>query len=69
MEKVNIGYLADVAWSHEAFKLLILDPKIDNQYIVPRKDTTDQTLYNFCKSGCYNKYLLKKINFRHKIFI
>ncbi|OYU81530.1 MAG: formyl transferase [Flavobacterium sp. BFFFF1] len=47
MEKIKIGYFADGPWSHLAFEKLIKDDSIDIRFIVPRSDTTDQTLKNF----------------------
>ena len=47
MEKIKIGYFADGPWSHLAFEKLIQDETISIEFIVPRNDTTDQTLKNF----------------------
>ncbi len=45
--KFKIGYFADGPWSHNAFELLIKDPRIEISFIVPRKDTNDNTLKKF----------------------
>lgn len=47
MNKLKVGYFADGPWSHNAFQLLIEDPTIDIQFIVPRTDTKDETLKNY----------------------
>ncbi len=44
---LSIGYFADGPWSHRAFEKLITDKSISIKFIVPRSDTTDQTLKNF----------------------
>ena len=45
--KFKIGYFADGPWSHNAFKILVKDSRIKISFIVPRKDTSDQTLKKF----------------------
>lgn len=47
MMKLKIGYFADGPWSHLAFEKLIQDETISIQFIVPRSDTTDETLKGF----------------------
>jgi methionyl-tRNA formyltransferase len=47
MKKLKIGYFADGAWSHRAFEILINDQTIDVAFIVPRTDSTDNTLLGF----------------------
>ncbi len=49
MSKFKIGYFADGPWSHKAFELLIQDEEIEIGFIVPRTDTTDDTLKNFAE--------------------
>jgi methionyl-tRNA formyltransferase len=49
MEKLKIGYFADGPWSHQAFEKMINDKEIDIMFIVPRSDTTDNTLKNYAK--------------------
>lgn len=41
---LRIGYFADGPWSHAAFDFLIRDSSFNIQFIVPRADTTDDTL-------------------------
>jgi len=62
MTKIKIGYFADGPWSHTAFNMLIADKDITIAFIVPRLDSTDNTLFEYCKS--YNIPYLKgvKIN-------
>ena len=45
--KFKIGYFADGPWSHLAFDLLINDPQISIEFIVPRSDTKDDTLKTY----------------------
>ena len=47
MNKFKIGYFADGPWSHLAFEMLIIDESIEICFIVPRSDTTDETLLNY----------------------
>lgn len=47
MKKIKIGYFADGPWSHKAFKKIIEDNTIEIAFIVPRTDSTDDTLRNF----------------------
>jgi methionyl-tRNA formyltransferase len=47
--KLKIGYFADGPWSHLAFEKLIQDDTISIQFIVPRSDTSDDTLKGFSK--------------------
>lgn len=51
MKKISIGYFADGPWSHEAFERIIADKTIEVKFIVPRTDSTDETLLNYA-----NKY-------------
>lgn len=66
-EILKIGYFADGPWSHEAFRLLILDPTIKIQFIVPRSDTTDNTLKDFSEK--YNIELFSTPNINSKDFL
>jgi len=52
MKKLRIGYFADGPWSHKAFKRIIVDDTIEISFIVPRTDSTDDTLKNY--SSEYN---------------
>lgn len=47
MKKLKIGYFADGPWSHQAFERIIEDDSIEVAFIVPRSDTTDETLKNY----------------------
>jgi methionyl-tRNA formyltransferase len=47
MKKLKIGYFADGPWSHQAFERIIQDSSIEVCFIVPRTDTTDDTLKNY----------------------
>ena len=47
MKKIKIGYFADGPWSHNAFTKIIGDDSIEIAFIVPRKDTSDNTLKQF----------------------
>ena len=49
MKKLKIGYFADGPWSHLAFKKLISDNDIEIAFIVPRNDTTDNTLLGLAR--------------------
>ncbi len=57
MNKIKIGYFADGPWSHRAFEKLIENEYIDIAFIVPRTDTKDDTLENYCST--YNIDYLK----------
>lgn len=46
---LKIGYFADGPWSHEAFKMLIVDKDISIQFVCVRYDTQDDTLKNYCR--------------------
>jgi len=62
IEKIKIGYLADGPWSHLAFEKLVNDDTIDIQFIVPRSDTTDQTLKNYADKHGIDYLFPVKIN-------
>lgn len=51
MKKIRIGYFADGPWSHKAFERINADETIEIKFIVPRTDTTDESLLNYA-----NKY-------------
>ena len=61
-EKLKIGYFADGPWSHEAFRLLIQDPSVSIQFIVPRFDTTDQQLFQLAKQYNIDYFSTSNIN-------
>src|SRR6187402_2256237 len=67
MEKIKIGYFADGPWSHLAFEKLIADESIDIKFIVPRSDTTDQTLKHFAEK--YNIDYLCPVKINSEEFI
>ena len=62
MKKFKIGYFADGPWSHETFKLLIVDETISIEFIVPRTDTKDQTLKNLALENKIDYLYGEKIN-------
>lgn len=49
LKKIKIGYFADGPWGHNAFRVLINDPQISIEFIVPRTDTKDGTLKQFAE--------------------
>lgn len=68
-KKIRIGYFADGPWSHNAFNLLNEDKTIEIAFIVPRTDTTDNTLLNFARDNDIDYLYPVKINseeFFHK---
>lgn len=65
--KLKIGYFADGPWSHLAFEKLIEDETISIQFIVPRSDTTDQTLKSFSEK--YKIDYLYPVNINEAKFI
>lgn len=64
---LRIGYFADGRWSHEAFKLLIQDEKINIKFICVRDDTTDETLKKYSEQ--YKIDYLKDRNINSEKFI
>lgn len=62
MKKIKIGYFADGPWSHRAFELLQEDPNIEIAFIVPRTDTSDDTLKNFALKHKIDYLFPVKIN-------
>lgn len=65
--KLKIGYFADGKWSHEAFKLLILDNSIEIKFICVRFDTTDSILKEFAEK--YEIDYLKHENINSEDYI
>jgi methionyl-tRNA formyltransferase len=61
MNKIKIGYFADGPWSHKAFEKIISDSSIEVSFIVPRSDTSDDTLKNYA-----NKF---RIDYLHPVKI
>ena len=49
LNKLKIGYFADGPWSHNSFKKIISDNTLKIQFVVPRKNTIDNTLKNLAK--------------------
>ena len=64
---MKIGYFADGPWSHKAFELLIKDSSIEVQFIVPRTDTSDDTLKNYSEK--YNIDYLFPVDINSNEFI
>lgn len=60
--KLKIGYFADGPWSHFAFEKLIADASISIEFIVPRTDSEDETLYHFSKAYDIPYYKGYKVN-------
>ena len=67
MKTLKIGYFADGPWAHEAFKKIIEDESIEIRFIVPRRDTKDNTLKNFSEQ--YNIAYLPNRKINSKEFI
>lgn len=63
---MKIGYFADGPWSHLAFKKLINDKSIEIAFIVPRTDTKDGTLKEYCEK--YNIDYLNNIKVNSDFF-
>jgi len=57
MKKISIGYFADGPWSHKAFERINADDTIEIKFIVPRSDSSDDTLLNYSREFdiCYHK--------------
>lgn len=66
-KKLKIGYFADGPWSHKAFELIIQNPNFEIKFIVPRTDTTDDTLKQYCSN--YNIEYLHPANINSVEFI
>ena len=49
MNKLRIGYFADGPWSHFAFELIVENENIEIEFIVPRSDTKDKTLFEYAQ--------------------
>lgn len=62
MKKISIGYFADGPWSHKAFEKIIEDGTIEIKFIVPRGDSTDNTLYTYAKKHSIPYHKGVKIN-------
>lgn len=60
--KLKIGYFADGPWSHEAFRFLAEDTSIWIQFIIPRFDTTDNTLKKFSEKYKIDYFTVQNIN-------
>ena len=67
LTKIKIGYFADGPWSHSAFERLISDESLDIKFIVPRTDTTDNTLKGYATK--YNIDYLFPVNINSQEFI
>lgn len=50
MKKIKIGYFADGPWSHRAFEKIINDDSIKVEFIVPRSDSSDNTLFGYANN-------------------
>jgi methionyl-tRNA formyltransferase len=61
-EKFKIGYFADGQWSHNAFELICADKTLEVAFIVPRVDTSDNTLYEYSQKWNIPYYKGVKIN-------
>ena len=64
---MKIGYFADGPWSHNAFKKIIKDPQFDILFVVPRKNTNDTKLKEYCDA--YNIDYLPNQSINSKIFL
>lgn len=62
MAKLKIGYFADGPWSHLAFEKIITDPNLEVAFIVPRFDTTDETLKNYAEKYSIDYFLCGNVN-------
>lgn len=49
MKNISIGYFADGPWSHKAFERINADDSIEIKFIVPRSDSSDDTLLNYSR--------------------
>lgn len=58
----KIGYFADGPWSHRALELLLQDSSISVDFIVPRTDTQDKTLFSQAKKHDIDYLYPVKIN-------
>ena len=48
-EKFKIGYFADGPWGHKTLELLLQDNSLDVRFVVPRTDTSDNTLRRYAE--------------------
>jgi len=62
MNKLKVGYFADGPWSHLAFEEIIKKEHIEIQFIVPRYDTKDDTLKNYCSYYNIPYLIINNIN-------
>jgi methionyl-tRNA formyltransferase len=61
-EKFKIGYFADGQWSHNAFELISADTSLEVAFIVPRVDSSDNTLYEYSQKWNIPYYKGARIN-------
>jgi len=66
-DKLRIGYFADGSWSHEAFKKIHNDERMDILFICVRYDTSDNTLKSFAEE--YNIPYLKDKDINSESFV
>lgn len=60
--RFRIGYFADGPWSHHALDLLLKDESIEINFIVPRIDSSDNTLLHVAKENGIDYLCPVKIN-------
>ena len=48
---IKVGFFADGKWGHNSFKILLKDNQVKIMFVVPRKDTNDNTLKNLCSEN------------------
>lgn len=61
-KKFKIGYFADGKWSHNAFELITADTSLEIAFIVPRVDSSDNTLYEYSQKWNIPYYKGARIN-------
>tara|TARA_X000000950_G_C13907800_1_gene657674 strand:- start:2167 stop:3048 length:882 start_codon:yes stop_codon:yes gene_type:complete len=59
---MNIGYFADGPWSHNAFEKINKDPQFKILFIVPRMDTDDSKLKEYCDTYCIDYLPNQSVN-------
>ena len=64
---MKIGYFADGPWSHNAFEKINKDSQFEILFIVPRKDTHDTKLKEFCDT--YGIDYLSNQSINSKLFL
>ncbi|HPW79014.1 MAG TPA: formyltransferase family protein [Bacteroidales bacterium] len=47
MKKISIGYFADGPWSHKTLEKMLIDDSIEIKFIIPRNDSSDDTLARY----------------------